>query len=300
MQYLGQEIDNIVEACNLIGQTVLQAKSGPISVDEIRGYNRLVLRNLPLLDGVVPGELRKHSVGVGGYRAVPQEDCEFLLGQFCTWLNDLKLPGSLEVPYSILAAIAAHLYFVWIHPFGDGNGRTARLIEFRYLLQAGFPTPAAHLLSNFYNMTRAKYYQQLDNASRSNGRMEDFIAYALEGLVDQLREQLRVIRESQLQVTWHNYVHERFTTSSRTDVRRRNLVLELSKVMVNEGWVKTSDLPELSARVAQAYSAKTQKTLSRDLNALSEMGLVERGGRKVRANRNLILAFLPDRLVADS
>ncbi len=36
----------------------------------------------------------------------------------------------------------------WIHPFGDGNGRTARLLEFLILARCGMvPLPAAHLLS---------------------------------------------------------------------------------------------------------------------------------------------------------
>lgn len=145
-KYLTQEIDNIVAACNDIGNGIIRGDSGPITIDEIRGYNRLVLNELPLQEDVVPGDLRSHSIMVGRYRGAPAEDCELLLGKFCDWLNELAPPNGLEQPYSVLAAIAAHLYFVWIHPFGDGNGRTARLIEFRYLLQAGFPTPAAHLL----------------------------------------------------------------------------------------------------------------------------------------------------------
>lgn len=67
---------------------------------------------------------------------------------------------------AILKAIAAHLYLAWIHPF-DGNGRTARLMELRLLLAAGVTTPATHLLSNHYNLTRGEYYRQLDAASRT-------------------------------------------------------------------------------------------------------------------------------------
>ncbi|NOY75701.1 MAG: hypothetical protein GXP32_07900 [Kiritimatiellaeota bacterium] len=32
----------------------------------------------------------------------------------------------------------AHVYIAWIHPFGDGNGKTARLMEFYLLLRSGF------------------------------------------------------------------------------------------------------------------------------------------------------------------
>jgi len=299
-QYLGQEVDNIVAACNHIGTTIILKRSSPITVKEIREYNKLVLRDLPLQEDVVPGGLRKHSVMVGRYRGAPAEDCEFLLRKFCDWLNALDLPKGLEQPYPILAAIAAHLYFVWIHPFGDGNGRTARLIEFRYLLQAGFPTPAALLLSNFYNLTRTEYYRQLDKAGRVGGDMAGFIAYAVQGLVDQLREQLKVIRELQWDTAWRNYVYERFGEVSPANLRQRRLVLDLSGMEENDCWVRVTDIPELSARLVHEYGRKSQKTLSRDLNAVEKMGLIEREGRRVRANRRLILAFKPVRVSAGS
>ncbi len=293
--YLTREIDNIVEACNLIRKQVIQQGARSITVDEIKEYNRLVLRDLPLGEDVVPGALREHSVMVGRYRGAPAEDCEYLLDRFCSWLDELEFPKGQEAAFSILAAIAAHLYFVWIHPFGDGNGRTARLIEFRFLLGAGFPTPAAHLLSNFYNLTRSEYYRQLDHAGRSGGDMSNFIAYASQGLVDQLREQLKVIRNLQWSTAWENYVYQRFGKVGDAHVRRRRLVLDLSKVADNGGWVQVGDIPDLSARLARAYADKTEKTLSRDLNELKRMELILRQGRKVKANKDIILAFLPAR-----
>lgn len=296
-EYLTQEIDNIVEACNLIGRQVIQEGPRTITVEEIKEYNRLVLRELPLGEDVVPGGIREHSVMVGRYRGAPAEDSEYLLERFCTWLDELEFPKGQEASFSILAAIAAHLYFVWIHPFGDGNGRTARLIEFRFLLGAGFPTPAAHLLSNFYNLTRTEYYRQLDHAGRSGGEMSDFVAYAAQGLVDQLREQLKVIRNLQWDTAWENYVYQRFGKGAEAHLRRRRLVLDLSKVTENRGWVQVKDIPDLSPRLARAYADKTEKTLSRDLNELKRMELILRKGRKVKANKDIILAFLPARAV---
>lgn len=296
-EYLKQEIDNVLTAYNTITHAVIRGQASPLSVEEIREYNRQVLHELPLQEDVVPGELRKHSVLVGRYRAVPAEDCEFLLGKFCRWLNELEFPDGMEQPGSILAAIAAHLYFVWIHPFGDGNGRTARLIEFRYLLKAGFPTPAAHLLSNFYNLTRTEYYRQLDKASRTGGQMSEFIAYAAQGLVDQLREQLGVIRRLQLDTTWQNFVYRSFgkLRPSSAQERRRRLVLDLSKTGHEGGWVAVSEISTLTPRLATEYARRTGKTLTRDLNAVMGMNLVEGDGQRVRARKNLILAFLPPR-----
>ncbi len=45
--------------------------------------------------------------------------------------------------------------------------------------------------------------------------------------------------------------------------------------------------------LAKAYAGKTSKTLQRDLNELTQQDLIERDGRKVRARRELIFAFLP-------
>ena len=298
-EYLTKEIDNIVEACNLIGRQVIQERPQTITVDEIKEYNRLVLRDLPLGEDVVPGGIREHSVMVGRYRGAPAEDCDYLLARFCKWLDELEFPAGQESVFSILTAIAAHLYFVWIHPFGDGNGRTARLIEFRFLLGAGFPTPAAHLLSNFYNLTRTEYYRRLDHASRSGGEMTDFIAYAAQGLVDQLREQLKVIRDLQWTTAWENFVYHRFGKVGDAHVRRRRLVLDLSTVTDQDGWLEVKDIPDLSPRLARAYAAKTEKTLSRDLNELKRMGVILRQGRKVKANKDIILAFLPARAASD-
>jgi Fic family protein len=224
-----------------------------------------------------------------------------LLSLFCQWLNEVRsgFPEGFERHYAIMVAIAAHIFFVWIHPFGDGNGRTARLIEFRYLLEAGFPTPAAHLLSNFYNQTRAEYYRQLDKASRSGGDISDFTYYAVQGLVDQLREQLKVIRNWQMNTTWRNYVYEEFGGNlSDAQARRRRLVLDLSEVEKNSGWIRTSQLRRLTPKLADRYAGKTQKALTRDLNAVEKMGLVERDRRKrwVRAKKRIILAFLPARI----
>jgi Fic family protein len=291
-EYLAQELDNIVEACNLIGNRVIEIGTYPLTPEIIREYNRLVLRELPLEEGIIPGAVRDYSVVVGRYRGAPAEDCEYLLERFCDWLNTIEYPDGMEDVYSILVAIAAHLYFVWIHPFGDGNGRTARLIEFRYLLKAGFPTPAAHLLSNFYNLTRAEYYRQLDAASRK-GTMDDFINYAVRGLVDQLNEQMQVIRELHFDTVWRDFVYSHFRQHSAPHARQRRLVLDLSKVKENNGWVDVSSIAHLTPRLAEEYARKTRKTLSRDLNFLEKEHLIQRINGRVRANKDIILAFLP-------
>jgi len=304
-QYLKQEVENIIAACNSISNQVAAGTLPALSADLFRAYNRQVLNQLPVKDDVKPGELRTHSVIVGNvYRGAPAEDCPYLIDRLCEWLNgpDFQAPESLgpgaPTVYAILRSVVAHLYLAWIHPFGDGNGRTARLLEFHILLSAGVPSPAAHLFSNHYNQTRAEYYRQLDYASKSGGDIVPFVGYAARGLVDGLREQLEKIWEQQWDVVWRNFVHERFQSrNSPTDARQRHVVLDLGDGGES---IEVGKVAELTPRLAKAYAGKTAKTLQRDLNALVEMGLIVRDGRKVRARREVILAFLPLRKKPDA
>jgi Fic family protein len=293
-EYQAEEVKNILDACNELVTQVQRDQIPPLSPKLIAEYNGKVLRGLPPEDGAIPGVVRRHSVGIPGvnYRGAPFEDCDFLLDRLCTWLNEWEHdgPGS-PLFLSVLKAVIAHLYIAWIHPFGNGNGRTARLVEVHILLSAGVPMPAAHLLSNHYNRTRPEYYSQLVRASQSGGDVLPFLLYAVRGFVEGLRGQVALIREQQWTVAWEHFVHERFGNEhGPTAERRRHLVLDLSNRF---GPVSRGALRELSPRVAAAYATKTEMTRTRDLNALQKMGLVERTKDGWRARREIVLAFLP-------
>jgi len=158
-------------------------------------------------------------------------------------------------------------------------------------MSAGIPSPAAHLLSNHYYLTRQEYYRQLDRATQSGGHILPFLEYALEGFVDGLRSQLAVIRAQQWDVAWRNYVHELFQDKAKpADIRQRHLALDLG---TNGGTVAAAKLNELTPRLTRVYATKSPKTLQRDLVELEKMGLIERTPEGIRARRETILAFLP-------
>jgi Fic family protein len=293
-EYLKREIDNVMIACQAVWANVEAGQDIPIDRAIICSFNKMLLAGLKLPEEVIPGEVRRHDVGVAHYRGAPWQDCEHLLDRFGTWLAELadQAPAYLgPIAMAIVRAVVAHLYLAWIHPFGDGNGRTARMVEFAILLQAGVPTPAAHLLSNHYNETRADYYRQLDYASRSGGDIVQFIQYAVRGLVDGLQAQIEEAREDQLEVAWTNYVYSIFGDEpSAPQMRRRRLVLDISKA---EQPYPTSHLRLASPETAAAYNGKTSKTLARDLRTLLEMGLIKLEEGKVHARKEIVLAFLP-------
>ena len=155
---------------------------------------------------------------------------------------------------AILKAILAHLYIAWIHPFGDGNGRTARLLEVQILLGSGVPAPAAQLMSNHYNQTRSEYYRQLGLASKT-GSAEGFIRYAVEGLRDNLVEQIGRVRSLQWDIAWQNYLHEVLSGGSPVAERRKSLLIALSRQpapVAHDALLNT-----LPGEVVQRYARKT-------------------------------------------
>ncbi|MBS1869149.1 MAG: Fic family protein [Actinobacteria bacterium] len=291
--YLGREIENIVTACNQILDETFDHPGDPyadvpLTVEKIRRYNRLVLDGLALEDDVRPGEIRAHSVVVGNYRGAPPEECETLLERLCAWLDSDAFRTEdplLERPLAIVKAVAAHLYLAWIHPFGDGNGRTARLLELQILLSAGLPLPVTQLLSNHYNGTRTEYYRQLAAASRT-GSPIDFMHYAIEGFVDELRAQLDRIWSMQYADRWEQYLSESFgEVRSAAERRRLRLVKDLSRRSIvladGIGLPKTVPVPRgelryLSPQLAALYAGTTDRTLTRDLDELIARGLIVR------------------------
>jgi Fic family protein len=293
-EYLQREIENIVDACEAIESMTQDSGRFEISVDLLCTLNRKVLEGLDREEWVQPGRFRQRAVGVGAYLGAPHDDVEFLTEMMAAWLNgpdfeavpDDKRSGFLR---TLLRAVMAHLYIAWIHPFGDGNGRVARLVEFGILTAAGIPSVAAHLLSNHYNQTRAAYYRHLDAASRSGGDVRSFLTYAAQGFVDQLEEQLGMVRGQYFTNAWTVYVHEHFHHQhGQTAKRQRDLVLALPIERVPR-----NKLRHLSPALAEAYAGKGAKTISRDINALERLGLIERSREGIRARREVMLGFLP-------
>lgn len=291
LEYQGREVDNILRGFNKVRDDLLRGGSDDLTLSEINDFNRIILENLPHEEHITPGALRKVNVGVMGYRGAPPEDCEYLLSRLCEWLNqeELKPAGKNAIAFGVIRAVLCHLYLAWIHPYGDGNGRTARLLELKILLSAGVPVPAAHLLSNYYNRTRAEYYKQLDYASKSNGDILPFIRYAAQGMVDGLQEQLTFIQIEQLKIFWRDFVYERFGPEpGKIDRRKRRLALDLDLFAHP---VPADKLREATPKIALAYATKTLRTMQRDLDELVKMELVAKTPEGYRANTEVLFRF---------
>lgn len=290
-EYLAQEVDNVLVACNTI---LAQTRQGPLpalSMEQLLAFNRQVLTGLALDDLTAPGEIRRHTVRVGPYLPPPADQCRALLERLVEWLDQEWAIAPNTLAFGILKAIVAHLYLAWIHPFGDGNGRTARLVELYLLLGAGVSPAAAQLLSNHYNKTRTEYYRQLDRASKGNDPIP-FVGYALQGFVDGLREQLLFVQQEQINVHWRDYVQSVVGgTHDPTALRRRTLILALSNL---EQSTPLTAVRHLTPVLAELYAGKSDKTIRRDLTELERLGLLSVNRAEVTVHKGRLLEALPN------
>jgi Fic family protein len=190
--------------------------------------------------------------------------------------------------YAIIKAVLAHLYIAWIHPFGDGNGRTARLIEFITLISSGVPATAAHLLSNHYNLTRTRYYGELAQAGQSKGNIIPFLGYAVQGLLDGLREQVEAIQKQQWEVVWRDFVHRSIKSKSGPlKERKQKLVFAISDKNEPMPIREIAELPQL----VRVYRNPGSGILKNDIAELVKEGLLVREKGKIRARFEAISGF---------
>ena len=79
--------------------------------------------------------------------------------------------------HPVIKACAAHFYFVYVHPFGDGNGRTARALSYMMLIQSGYDFFRYFSISNLVSDERGKYYRSMVNVEEDEGDMTYFIDF---------------------------------------------------------------------------------------------------------------------------
>jgi len=109
---------------------MLGARNEPIRETDIREIHRLILTRI---DPDEAGAYSHHQRMIAGSALVLPSPAEIpaLMGDFVCWLQ--------TAPTDPDTAFAAHARLVAIHPFSDGNGRTARLLMNLLLLRAGYP-----------------------------------------------------------------------------------------------------------------------------------------------------------------
>ncbi|EKD77264.1 MAG: hypothetical protein ACD_42C00408G0009 [uncultured bacterium] len=110
---------------------------------------------------VVSGSIHKPIIH---FEAPPSKQVPKEMRQFIKWFNESAPQGKNPLPALARAAIA-HLYFITIHPFEDGNGRIARALAQKVLMQT-LNHPVFITLSHIIQKNKKQYYAQLQKTNR--------------------------------------------------------------------------------------------------------------------------------------
>ena len=138
---------------------------------------------------VVSGRYGREKVH---YEAPPSRDVQPMMSELLQWINNAELDP-------VLKAAIAHLWFVSIHPFSDGNGRLARTITDMLLAKADQSPYRFYSMSTQIAVARKEYYDILEKTQKGNldisewltwflGRMERAVTVAIETIERTLRK----------------------------------------------------------------------------------------------------------------
>lgn len=176
------EAINHAHAIEFITQ-LTHKKRDEITTDDILAIHKIILQKI---DDMNAGAFRKVAVRITGstttfpnYAKVP-----LLMVEFMQWLHTTH-------EHPALVAALAHFKLVCIHPFIDGNGRTARLLMNLLLLQEGYP------LAIIKREQRADYIKAIEIA-RDTENYDPFYVLILEAVERGLDFYLEMISESEL------------------------------------------------------------------------------------------------------
>jgi Fic family protein len=207
---------------------------------------------------VVSGPVGRQRVH---YEAPPASRLEDEIGRFLAWFNDAR---DLE---GLLRAGLAHLWFVTIHPFEDGNGRVARAITDQALAQSENSAQRFYSVSSQIRQERSQYYDCLEHTQKGDIDVTDWLVWFL-GCFSRALDSAGKATESVLRKAdfWQRYAREHFIERQKTVLNRYLDGFEGN--LTAKKWAK---LTNVSIPTAQ-----------RDINDLVERGILRRnpGGSK--------------------
>ncbi|WP_375163115.1 Fic family protein [Paenibacillus sp. SC116] len=175
------EVINHAEAIQYVQDIVDRKQS--LSEHVIKSIHQLVLKNI----AEDAGTYRTVNVRISGSQHVPPSYTHVSeqMEQLIQWYDEQR-----QSLHPVLLAAEFHFRFVYIHPFSDGNGRTARLLMNLILMTYGYPPAIVKATDSM----RLRYYETLEQAS-VEGQLEPFIQLMMECVMDSLQAYLFAVGE---------------------------------------------------------------------------------------------------------
>jgi Fic family protein len=221
---------------------------------------------------VVSGAMGKEKIH---FEAPPAKKIPKEIDQFLKWFNSTS-----ELDGLIRAAIA-HLWFITIHPFDDGNGRVARAITDLALAQDEGIAKRCYSLSSQISKSRKEYYEILEKTQKGDLDITEWILWFLELMIQALESSLEIIKKAQLIGEFWENLSEIEINTRQKKVLQKMLEQEpkgFEGGMTNKKYV--------------SITKTSRETAKRDLADLEEKGIIKRNpgmGRSISYSLNWVI-----------
>lgn len=222
---------------------------------------------------VVSGPIQRPKVH---FEAPPSMMMAMEMKRFLDWFANTAPDG--KRPLAALARSGiAHLHFVSIHPFEDGNGRIGRAIAEKALAQA-IGQPSLIALSQTIQAKRSAYYGALEAANKRND-ITDWLAYFAQTVIDAQTHSLELVDFLVAKTKFYDRLRDRMNARQALVIAR----------MFREG--PNGFTGGLSAANYIKISDTSRATATRDLHELVAIGALTQTGELKSTRYQLNLGF---------
>lgn len=291
-EFLGDELDKALQAetrAELVTRSQKQASSAlkayrwvarvrddqPLSTDLIKHLHRLVVTGCDD-DHCEPGGLRKAgqnvTFGSPRHRGVSGgKPCAEALERLAR-----EAATTFQGHDPLIQAIATHYHFAAMHPFLDGNGRTARALEALMLQRAGLKDILFVPMSNFYRQAEQEHLAKLAETRSKNHDLTPFQIFALDGVEAEVSRLTGMLRHEVSKEMFRNFVNELFVRLAST---RKRVIVKRQLTLLGHLLDKDQDVGILTLAMELRDHYNTRKhpaaALARDLVRLEALGAVK-------------------------
>ena len=235
-------------------------------------------------DHCEPGALRgyEHNVTFGSpicRGADGGDGCQSAFEALCNAIG-----GEFREHDGIIQAMAAHYHLGAMHPFGDGNGRTARAVEAFMLRQAGVNDRVMVSLSNYYYNHKDEYLGALFESRQRGHDLTPFLRFALPAVAERCNAVAGQILVNHNRLLFREFARSLF--GQLRSPRRRVLAerqLQMLEIMLDIGPINVRDFFTLTLAHYQKLKHPDRAQV-RDLIGLMELGAVPLNMEHIQVN----------------
>jgi Fic family protein len=264
-------------------------KDRPIDCALIREVHALIIADADS-DHCQPGVLRKQDENVN-FGVPLHRGCEG--GEKCAEAFK-KLGDALQREFKahdpLIQALALHFHFAAMHPFMDGNGRTARAVEALMLQRSGLTDHLFIAMSNYYYDEKINYLAALSAVNPPDYDITPFLIFGLKGIKTQCERLFKEIRINVTKSIYRNTMYDLFghlSTARKAVIAKRHIAI-LNLFLKREEMPVSEAIKSLEHLYAKLTAGK--KGAYRDLQHLLELkaiALHREQGKEARLRINL-------------